>query len=41
MGATIAGIPESLGNILAKALPWTILAGLLISAASVAIHFLF
>lgn len=41
LGATIAGIPESLGPILAKALPWTIIAGLLISAASIAIHFLF
>ena len=40
MGATVAGIPNRLGDILAKALPWSIITGLLVSAAMLAIYLL-
>ena len=40
MGATVAGIPDQLGAILAKALPWAIVTGLLVSAAMLAIYWL-
>lgn len=40
MGATVAGIPNQLGAILAKALPWAIITGLLVSAAMLVIYWL-
>ena len=40
MGATVAGIPNQLGAILAKALPWAVATGLLVSAAMLAIYWL-
>jgi hypothetical protein len=40
MGATVAGIPNQLGAILAKALPWAIITGLLVSAAMLTIYWL-
>lgn len=41
MGATVAGEPEKLGVILGRALPWTLVTGLLVSGATVAIYLLF
>jgi lactate permease len=40
LGATVAGIAERLGAILARALPWTLVSGLLVSAATLAIYLL-
>lgn len=40
MGATVAGIPNRLGEILAKGLPWSLITGLLVSAAMLAIYLL-
>jgi lactate permease len=38
MGATVAGIPNQLGAILSKALPWTIITGVLVAAAMLVIY---
>ncbi len=40
LGATVARIPDRLGAILAKALPWTLATGALVSAASIAIFYI-
>lgn len=40
LGATVAGIPDRMGPILAKALVWTLATGALLSAATLALHFL-
>jgi lactate permease len=40
MGATVAGIPNQLGSILAKALPWAVITGLLVSAAMLVMYLL-
>ena len=40
MGATVAGIPNKLGEILAKALPWALVTGLLVSGAMLILYWL-
>ncbi len=40
MGATVAGIPNRLGDILAKALPWSVITGLLVSVAMLVMYLL-
>lgn len=40
VGATVAGIPDELGEILRRALPWTVITGLLLSAFTLALYWL-
>jgi lactate permease len=39
LGATVAGIPALMGEILAKALPWAIITGLLVAGATMLLYF--
>ena len=40
LGATAVGMPQSLGAILARALPWTLVTGAFVSLGTVALHIL-
>jgi lactate permease len=39
LGATVAGIPARMGEILSKALPWAIVTGLLVAGATMLLYF--
>ena len=38
LGATVAGIPERLGAIIARALPWTLATGALVAGLALLVH---
>lgn len=40
LGATVAGAPDRLGEILGKAIPWALVTGVLVAAATLGLYFL-